>query len=174
MGRFPIVNASISPDQLIQILARESAQCDLLAQNIVHERDAVKRLALQEFHSINQVRTSILNSLGLLREELDVLLRALEERCHVPAASRTLSEILHQAYGTQADVVLQQYERLAEKARAVKQDIAVNQLLIKNVQSFLMRAAEAYRQGPQEDELYSASGVRGTAVGQAVMLKRKG
>lgn len=71
-------------------------------------------------------------------------------------------------------MILQQYERLAEKVRAVKQDIQVNQILINHVQSFLMRAAEAHREGAKEEDLYSATGVRGSMAGQAVLIRRKG
>jgi hypothetical protein len=174
MGRFPIVNDPISLDQLTHILARESDQCDLLAQNIVQERDAIKRMALGEFLSINQSRISILESLHHLKDELDLLLDNLANVYQVPQSNRTVTEILHQAQSPQAGAILQQYEKLAEKVRAVKQDIGVNQILINNVQSFLMRAAEAHRQGATEEDLYSASGARDSVASQAVLIRRKG
>jgi hypothetical protein len=174
MGRLLMLNTSTSLDQLSHILTRESHQCDLLAQNIVQEREAIKRMALPEFVSINQVRVGILESLGTLKEEFDESVRTLGATYHLPESGRTLTEVVHRAQGPEAEAVLRQYEGLAEKARALKQDIAINQLLVQNVQSFLTRAADACRQGAQEDELYSASGVRGTVAGQAVLLERKG
>jgi hypothetical protein len=174
MGRLPIVNASISLDQLTHILTRESAQCDLLAQNIVQEREAIKRMALHEFVSINQSRISILECLGGLKDEFEAFLQGFGEAYQVPEAGRTLTEILHRAQSPQAGLILQQYERLAEKVRLVKQDIAVNQLLIKNVQSFLLRAMEAHRQPPPGDDLYSMSGGQKQSSMPAALIRRQG
>lgn len=169
-----MLNTSTPLDRLSHILTSESHQCDLLAQNIVEEREAIKRMALHEFLSINQTRVGILECLGALKEEFDECVRTLATTYQVPEANRTLTDVLHRSEGPGGEAVLRQYERLAEKARALKQDIAVNQLLIQNVQSFLTRAADVRRSGAQEDELYSASGVRGTIAGPAVLLKRQG
>ncbi|MFO0698023.1 MAG: flagellar export chaperone FlgN [Nitrospira sp.] len=169
-----MLNTSTPLDQLNHILTREFHQCDLLAQNIVQERDAIKRMALPEFLSINQVRVGILECLGALKEEFDDCVTTLATIYQVPEANRTVTEILHRVQSPQGGVILQQYERLAEKVRAVKQDIQVNQILINHVQSFLMRAAEAHREGAKEEDLYSATGVRGSMAGQAVLIRRKG
>lgn len=174
MGRFPIVNVSISLHQLSHILACESVQCDLLTQNIIQERDAIKRMALSEFLAISKSRSSILESLHHLKDELDLLLNNLASVHQIPQSNRTVTEILHQTQDPQAGAILRQYEKLAEKVRSVKQDIGVNQILINNVQSFLMRAAEAHRQGATEEDLYSASGAPGLVSRQAVLIKRKG
>jgi predicted transcriptional regulator len=174
MGRFPIVNSSTSFAQLLHILDRESAHCDLLAQNIVRERDAIKRMALSEFLSINQSRMAILESLHQLRDELDLRLDDLANTYQVPRSNRTVTEILHRAQCPQAGTMLQQYERLAEKVRTVKQDIAANQVLIQGVQSFLLRALEAHRQSLPEGDLYSESGSRQQQHVPAAVIRRQG
>jgi predicted transcriptional regulator len=133
MGRVPIVNTSTSLAQLPDLLTRESTQCDLLAQNIVQERDAIKRMALSEFLSINQSRVTILESLHRLKEEFDLLVEDLANTYQVPMSDRTVTEILHRAQSPQTEIILQQYERLAERVRAVKQDIAANQVLIHKI-----------------------------------------
>ncbi|MDF0652013.1 MAG: flagellar export chaperone FlgN [Nitrospira sp.] len=168
------MNASIFLDELTNILTREFVQCDSLAQNIVREREAIKRLALQEFVSINQSRIAILDCLHSLKEELDTVLDRLAIACHVPEAGRTLTEILPRTHSPQAGEILQQYERLADKARAVKHDIAVNQLLIKNAQSFLIRATEAHHQPPPVDDLYTVSGSRSNSGMPAALIRREG
>jgi FlgN protein len=174
MGRLSIVNASISLDQLTHILTRESVQCDLLSQTITQEREAIKCMALQDFISINQSRISILECFHSLKEELDSLLERLAVACHVPEAGRTLTEILRRTQSPQAGIILEQYERLAEKVRTVKHDIAVNQVLIKSVQSFLIRAMEAHRQPPPGDDLYTVSGSRSKSGMPAALIKRQG
>lgn len=173
-GQVPIVNASISLEQLPHILARESAHCDLLTQNIVQERDAIKRMALSEFLSINQSRISILESLHRLKDELDLLLDDLAHTYQVPLSNRTLTDILHRVQSPQARVILAQYERLAAKVRAVKQDIAANQVLIHSVQSFLFRALEAHRQSLPEGDLYSELGARQQHHVPAAVIRRQG
>lgn len=173
-GQVPTVNASISLSQLPHILARESAHCDLLAQNIVQERDAIKRMALGEFLSINQSRISILESLHQLKDELDLLLDDLANTYQVPLSNRTVTEILHRVQSAQAGVILEQYERLAEKIRAVKQDIAANQVLIHSVQSFLFRALEAHRQSLPDGDLYSELGARQQHHVPAAVIRRQG
>ncbi|HRI37830.1 MAG TPA: flagellar export chaperone FlgN [Nitrospira sp.] len=173
-GQVPIVNASISLEQLLHILARESAHCDLLAQNIVQERDAIKRMALSEFLSINQSRISILESLHRLKDELDLLLDGLANTYQVPLPNRTITEILHRVQSPQTGVILEKYERLAEKVRAVKQDIAANQVLIHSVQSFLFRALEAHRQALPEGDLYSELGSRQQHQVPAAVIRRQG
>ena len=65
-----MVNVSHFLDQLSDLLARESAQCEHLSQTILQERDAIKRMALQEFVSINQARVSILECLNGLKDEV--------------------------------------------------------------------------------------------------------
>ncbi|MGZ8364809.1 MAG: hypothetical protein ACXW37_00490 [Nitrospira sp.] len=169
-----IVNASISLDQLTHILTRESVQCDLLSQNIIQEREAIKCMALQDFVLINQSRISILECFHSLKEELDGLLERLAVAYHVPEAGRTLTEILRRTQSSQAGIILEQYERLAEKVRTVKHDIAVNQVLIKNVQSFLIRAMEAHHQPPPGDALYTVSGSRSNSGVSAALIKRQG
>jgi len=174
MGRLPIVNATNSLDQLSQILTRESIQCDLLAQNIVQERDVIKRMALSEFVSINRARIEILEGLASLKGGLDAFVREFGSAYHMPEADRTLTEILHRVQSSQAGVILQQYERFAEKVRAVKQDISVNQLLIKNIQSFLLRAMEAHRPSPKGEDLYTVSGCRSKMGTSAALIRRRG
>ncbi|MGZ8380490.1 MAG: flagellar export chaperone FlgN [Nitrospira sp.] len=168
------MNASISLDQLTHILTRESVQCDLLSQNIIQEREAIKYMALQDFVLINQSRISILECFHSLKEELDGLLERLAVAYHVPEAGRTLTEILRRTQSPHAGIILEQYERLAEKVRTVKHDIAVNQVLIKNVQSFLIRAMEAHHQPPPGDALYTVSGSRSNSGVSAALIKRQG
>lgn len=168
------MNASSAFDELSQILTRESVQCDLLAQSIVQEREAITCMGLQKFVSINQSRIAILECLHSLKEDLDVVLDRLAVAYHVPEAGRTLTEILPLTGSPQAGLILEQYERLADKVRAVKHDIAANQLLIKNVQSFLIRAMEVHRQPPPEDDLYTVSGSRSKGDMPAALIKRQG
>lgn len=174
MGRLPIVNASISLDELTDILTRESVQCDLLSQNIVQEREAIKDMALKKFVSINQSRIVILECLRRLKGELDDILDRLAAVHHVPEGGRTLAEILRRTQSPQAGIILHQYEQLAVKVRTVKQDIAVNQLLIKNVQSFLVRAMEAHRPPSPEGNLYSMAGCQQPSSMPAALIRRQG
>jgi hypothetical protein len=169
-----MVNASISLDELTQVLTRESVQCDLLAQNIVHERDAITGMALERFVSINQSRMSILECLHGLKQELDGVLDRLAVAYLVPEDGRTLTEILRRTQHPRAGIILEQYERLADKARSLKHDIEVNQLLIKNVQSFLLRAMEAHCQPPSGDDLYTVSGSRSRSGTRAELIRRQG
>ena len=168
------MHASISLDQLTHIITREFVQCELLAHNIVQEREAIKRLALQEFVSINQSRVSILECLGSLKEEWEVVLDQLAVAYHVPEAGRTLTEILRRTHSPQAGFILEQYERLADRVRAVKHDIEVNQLLIQNAQSFLVRAMEAHRQPSTGDDFYTVLGSRGKSGMPAALIRRQG
>ncbi|HBH79097.1 MAG TPA: hypothetical protein DDY39_04650 [Nitrospira sp.] len=85
-----------------------------------------------------------------------------------------MTDILHRVQSPQAEVILAQYERLAEKVRAVKQDIAVNQVLIHSVQSFLVRALESHRQALPEGDLYSESGSRQQQHVPAAVIRRRG
>lgn len=174
MGRLPTVNASVSLDPLTQILTRESLQCDLLARNIVQERDAIKRMALHEFVSINQSRLSILECLHSLKEDLDAFVDHLAAAYCVPEDRRTLAEIVYRTGNPQAGVILEQYEGLAKKVRAVKQDIEVNQLLIKNTQAFFIRAMEAHRQPELADDLYSVVGSQSKQTMPAALIRRQG
>lgn len=169
-----MVNVSISLDELTDLLSRESVQCDLLARNIVQEREAIKSMVLQEFISINQSRVSILECLRSLKAELDDVLNRLAVAHHVPEAGRTLTEILRRTQSPRAGLILQQYERLADQVRALKREIAVNQLLIQNVKSFLVRAMEAHRQPAQGDHLYTVSGARSDGGVPAALIRRQG
>jgi hypothetical protein len=174
MGRLSIVNVSGSLDQLIDLLARESAQCELLTQNIRQERDAIKRMALHEFISINQARVSIIESLSGLKEEFDAFVRDLAASHDVPETGRTLTNILQRMKSPRTQAILQQYERHAARVRTVQQDIGVNQVLVKNIQSFLIRALEAHRQPAPESDVYSMLGGRNASGMPATLIRRKG
>ena len=174
MGRLSIVNISGSLNQLVDLLARESAQCELLAHNIRRERDAIKRMALDEFLSINQARVSILEDLSRLKEECDAFVRDLGATHDVPETGRKLTNILQRMKSPQTHAILQQYERLAQQVRAVQQDIAVNQVLVKNIQSFLVRALEAHRQPAPGSDVYSTLGGRNARAMPATLIRRRG
>lgn len=161
-------------EQLTHLLGRESAQCEILAQNIIQERDAIKRMALHEFVAINQTRISILECLSGLKEKFDALVQDLPAAHGLPEMGRTLPDLLQRIKSPQALAILEQYERLADRVRTVQQDIAVNQLLVKNIQSFIVRALEAYRQPASESDVYSISGGRSTSGTLATLIRRKG
>lgn len=168
------MNDSRPLDPLLHLLGRESTQCELLAQNILQEREAMKRMALHEFVAINQTRISILECLSGLKEEVDAFARDLAATHDVPETGRTLPDILRRMKSPQADAVLQLYERLAERVRTVQRDIAVNQLLVKNIQSFIARALEAHRQPDPESDVYSISGGQNAGGAPAALIRRKG
>lgn len=174
MGRLSIVKDSRPLEQLIHLLGRESAQCELLAQNILQERDAIKRMALHGFVAINQTRISILECLSGLKEEFDAFVRDLPAVHGLPETGRTLPDILQRIESPQALAILEQYERLADRVRTVQQDIAVNQLLVKNIQSFIIRALEAHRQPASECDVYSISGGRSSSGTLATLIRRQG
>ena len=174
MGRLSIVNDSRPLEQLIRLLGRESAQCELLAQNILQEREAIKRMALHEFVAINQTRIAILECLSGLKEEFDAFVRDLPNGDGLPETGRTLPDFLQRIKSPQAQAVLEQYERLAGRVRTVQQDIAVNQLLVKNIQSFIVRALEAHCQPAPECDVYSMSGGRSAGSTPATLIRRKG
>jgi len=169
-----MVNAPHDLDQLRQLLTRESSQCDLLAQNILQGRDAMKRMALHEFLSINQTRVSLLECLSALKEEFDAVVHRLTAAHGLPEGDWTFAGILQRTRSPQSDEIVRQYERLAEQVRAVKQEIAVNQLLVKNIQSFLVKAMEAHRQTAPETDLYSMSGGLNSSGSLATLIRRKG
>lgn len=168
------MNDSRLLDQLLHLLGRESAQCELLARSILQERDAMKRMALHEFVAINHTRMSILERLSGLKEEFDALVRDLPAAHGLPETGRTLPDVLQRMKTPQAQAVLERYERLADRVRVVQQDIAVNQLLVKNIQSFIVRALEAHRQPDPEGDVYSISGGRKTGGAPATLIRRKG
>lgn len=174
MGRLSIVNDSRPLEQVIQLLDRESAQCELLAQNMLQEREAIKQMALHEFVAINQSRMAILERLSGLKEEFDASVRALPAAYGLPETGRALPDLLQRMKTPQAQAALERYERLADRVRTVQQDIAVNQLLVKNIQSFLVRALEAHRQSGLESDVYSISGARSTGGTPATLIRRKG
>ena len=134
----------------------------------------MKRMALHEFVAINHTRMSILERLSGLKEEFDALVRDLPAAHGLPETGRTLPDVLQRMKTPQAQAVLERYERLADRVRVVQQDIAVNQLLVKNIQSFIVRALEAHRQPDPEGDVYSISGGRKTGGAPATLIRRKG
>ncbi len=174
MGRLSIVNDSRLLDQLLQLLGRESEQCELLAQNILQEREAIRRMVLHEFIAINQTRMSILERLSGLKEEFDAFVRTLPAAYGLPETGRALPDVLRRMKTPQAQAALERYERLADQVRTVQQDIAVNGLLVKNIQSFIVRALEAHRQPGPDSDGYSISGARNTGGTTATLIRRKG
>ncbi|HEU4685421.1 MAG TPA: flagellar protein FlgN [Nitrospira sp.] len=164
--------SSILP-QLAEVLTREEAACEQLLATVHRERAAIRRLAIQDFGTINDQRLVILRQLeGLERERRTVLGRA-AAAWGLSEQQLTLQVLAERLKESAAPGLDQRLVRLAKTLRTVREEIAFNARLIETVQGFIAHVLSAWTDAAPADGLYSLAGGR-RGFGGAAFVEQRG
>ncbi len=157
---------------LFDLLGREEAQCDLLERTILEEREAIRRLAIERFATINDARTNVLRTLQFLEKERAALIDRLAEEWGIDGHAMSLSQLCARLDPPTAQGLERRHEQLAAKIRRLHREITLNAMAIAEFQRVLHGGLQAWQDGLGGEGLYSASG-RGRTV-DAMVVRRRG
>ncbi len=158
---------------LTDILNREEAACDQLLATLHKERTAIRRLAIDDFHAINEQRGAVLASLELLEGERQQVMVRLSQSWGLPEERLTLQTIAERLQSPASPGLDERYARLARKLRTVREEIAFNARLIEAIQSFVTHVLSAWTETVSTDGLYSFSGDRSTRISGGSFVRQR-
>ncbi|GIW55310.1 MAG: hypothetical protein KatS3mg082_1714 [Nitrospiraceae bacterium] len=157
--------------RLTDLLSREEAQCDLLETTIREEREAIRRLAIDRFAPINDTRTAVLRTLRSLEDERAAVLDHLAEEWRLDRKTLSLPFVCARLSAAEARGLDQRAERVASKIRRIREEIALNAMMIAQFQHVLQGALRVCEDLWVGDGLYSAPG-RARTVGATMVTQR--
>lgn len=159
---------------ILDILTREEAHCDLLNQTLQHERSALRRLSVMEFPSLNEQRLKNLQQFQALEAERAAVVNRLADAWRLPREAVTLQVVIDRLEPREKRDVERCHERLTAKVRALRQETAVNALLVAGIQTLCRKAMHLSSEALPEQGIYSSSGVSQRVGIGGTMLRQKG
>lgn len=144
--------------QLCRLLCQEEATCHQLLETVHTERAAIRTLAITEFHAINCRRLSILESLQSLADERQQLVQDLAMHCGLRPGTVSLQELIDHIQDSSSDDVRAVYRRYMTVAKAVRDEIGQNVVLIEGIRGVVDQALSAGTPVSPVKDLYAADG----------------
>jgi len=167
-------NTSSAAAAILDILTREEAHCDLLNQTLHQERNALRRLSVSEFPTLNEQRLKDLQGFQSLESERMAVVHRFADAWGLPRATVTLQAIIDRLDQREKQNVERCHERLAKKVRALRQDTAVNGLLVAGIQTLCRKAMHLTGEALPKQDTYSASGEAQRVGLGGTMLRQRG
>jgi hypothetical protein len=160
--------------QLGQLIGQEETACQALLETVYEERRAIHTLAVTEFHGINCRRLAILETLQALASKRDLLVLQLSQAHNLPQSASTLHGIIDALKGTDTGKLRQQYNAFMATAKAVREQIKQNVVLIENIRGFVDKALSVGTTIIPGLELYTSTGQNRTAHTHAALIRQQG
>lgn len=167
-------NTASAATSLLDILTREEAHCDLFHQTLQQERNALRRLSVAEFPALNEQRVKNLQEFELLESEREAVVKNYSDALGLPRATVTLQAIIDRLDPQDKRAVERCHERLAAKVRALRQDTAVNALLVAGIQTLCRKAMHLSAEALPEQGTYSSSGESQRVGTGSAMFRQRG
>lgn len=158
--------------RLADLLSREEVQCQLLETTIREEREAIRRLAIDRFAGINDTRTAVLRTLRSLEEERANVMDCLAEEWRLDRQTMSLPLVCARLSPAEAHGLDRRAERVASKIRRLREEIALNAMMIAQFQHVLQGALHVCEDLWSGDGLYTAPGQARTVA--AMMVTQRG
>lgn len=153
----PSVSTALS-SQLSEILLREQSACQSLLETVEAERQAIKVLAIGEFHPINVRRLGILEQLQSIADARERIVGQIAEAAALVNPLASLQGLLDQWQGPEAATVRRQHKALLITAKRVREEIKQNVVLIENFRGFVEHALAAGAHAMTDGTAYNRSG----------------
>lgn len=165
-------NTTSAAASILDILTREEAHCDLLRLTLEQERSALRRLSVTEFPALNEQRLRNLQQFQSLESERAAVVNRVADAWGLPCETMTLQVVIDRLDQRDKRDVERCHERLTAKVRALRQDTAVNAVLIAGIQTLCRKAIHLSSEALPERGTYSSSGepqrvgIAGAMLGQ--------
>jgi len=167
-------NTASAAASILDIFTREEAHCDLLHQTLQQERNAIRRLSVTEFPTLNEQRLSNLQQLQSLESERAAVVNHFADAWGLSLTTVTLQAIIDRLDLGDKQNVERCHERLAEKVRVLRQETAVNGLLVAGIQTLCRKAMHLTGEALPKRDTYSASGESQRVGIGGTMLRQRG
>jgi flagellar biosynthesis/type III secretory pathway chaperone len=167
-------NTASAAASILDILTREEAHCDLLCQTLQQERNALRLLSVTEFPALNEQRLRNLQQFQSLESERAAVVNRFADAWGLPRAAVTMQVIINRLDQRDKRDVERCHERLTEKVRALRQDTAVNALLVAGIQTLCRKAMYLSSETIPELGIYSSSGESQRVGIGGTMLRQRG
>lgn len=167
-------NTASAAAAILDILTREEAHCDRLNQTLEQERNALRRLSVTEFPMLNEQRLRNLQQFQALEAERAAVVNRLADGWRLPRETVTLPAVIDRLDQREKRDVERCHERLTAKVRTLRQDTAVNALLVAGIQTLCRKAMHLSREALPEQSTYSPSGESQRAGVGGMMLRQRG
>lgn len=159
---------------ILDILTREEAHCDLLCQTLQQERSAIRSLSVTEFPSLNEQRLQNLQQFQSLESERVAVVNRCADAWGLPRETVTLQVVINRLDQPDKRNVERCHERLTAKVRALREDTAVNAVLMAGIQTLCRKAMHLSMEALPEQGTYSASGESQRVGLGGAMLRQRG
>lgn len=169
-----MLSGSSATFQLSQLIAQEEAACRALLETVYEEREAIRTLAVTEFHPINCRRLGTLEILQNLAEKRDSLVLNLSRHYQLPPSAATLHGVIDAVSGAGSEQLRGQYDSFMATARTVREEIKQNVILIENIRGFIDNALSAGTAVIPGLDLYTNTGHNLTAHAHATLIRQQG
>ena len=167
-------NTASTAAAILDILTREEAHCDLLNQTLQQERNALRQLSLREFPSLNEQRLKDLQGFQSLESEREAVVNRFADAWGLPRATVSLQAVIDRLDQPDKRDVERCHERLTGKVRALRQETAVNGLLVAGIQTLCRKAMHLTGEALPKRDTYSSSGESQRVEIGGTMLRQRG
>ena len=167
-------NTASAAASILDIFTREEAHCDLLYQTLQQERNAIRRLSVTEFPTLNEQRLSNLQQLQSLESERAAVVNRFADAWGLSRTTVTLQAIIDRLDLGDKQNVERCHERLAEKVRVLRQETAVNGMLVAGIQTLCRKAMHLTGEALPKRDTYSSSGESQRVEIGGTMLRQRG
>jgi flagellar biosynthesis/type III secretory pathway chaperone len=167
-------NTALAAASILDILVREEAHCHLLHQTLEQERNALRQLSLEEFPALNEQRVKNLQEFESLESERAAIIKHFADAFGLSREAVTLQVVIDRLDPRDKREVERCHERLTVKVRALRQDTAVNALLVAGIQTLCRKAMHLSRLALPEQGTYSSSGESQRVGTGGTMFRRRG
>ncbi|MDP1946077.1 MAG: flagellar export chaperone FlgN [Nitrospirota bacterium] len=167
-------NTATTTAAILDILTREAAHCDLLNHTLQQERNALRQLSLAEFPSLNAQRLNDLQGLQALEAEREAVVHRCADAWGLSRTTLSLQAVIDRLAPPDKREVERCHERLTAKVRALRQETAVNELLVAGIQTLCRKAMHLTSEALPKRDTYSASGESQRAGIGGTMLRQRG
>ncbi|UVT14564.1 MAG: flagellar export chaperone FlgN [Nitrospira sp.] len=169
----PVSTFSPAITQLCRLLDQEKATCLQLLETIHTERAAIRTMAITEFHPINCRRLAILESLQSLADEREQLVRELASHHGLPEGA-SIQNLIDHVRSAASDDLRERYRSYMTIAKAVRDEIKQNVVLIEGIRGVVDQALSAGAPVVPGRELYTADGQSFVASHVNVLIHQQG
>ncbi|MCC6141074.1 MAG: flagellar export chaperone FlgN [Nitrospira sp.] len=160
--------------ELETILLRELACCQSLLETVEAERQAIKALAIGDFHPINVRRLGILEQLQSIGDARDQAVGRIAAALSLTDSRSSLHALLDRWHGQEATAIRRHHGALMALAKHVREEIKQNVVLIDGIRGFVEQALTAGASALTDGNAYNRTGKPALAHSLSAVLYQQG
>lgn len=158
---------------LCRLLDREGAACHTLLETVLEERAAIRNLAVTKFHPINCKRLVVLESLQMLAQEREALVRQIALQ-HAFDPATTIQGLIDLLAAPESIGLRERYDSFVSIVKMVRAEIKHNVVLIEGIRGVLDQALSAGAAIAPGSDVYNGDGQHSRAASANLLIHQQG